>query len=276
MNAVDEGMVPAEENESGGPESSPDNPAWSDFLSAIPQGMHEMVKPHLRKWDEGVNSRIDAVHGEYADFKPFKDAGVSRDILEQAYGIYDAINTDPRRVYDILAETYGYNVANAAVAASQQNASQGQQNAPAQPQQGESAAEYELGQGGQFNPEIARLQQTVETMANIMLAQNQAAENAKADTALDAELAAARAKHGDFDEQYVLAYMQNGLSAEQAAQQWINARNEILSGHNRPQAPNVISGAGPLPSQQINPAKLNTTDTRALVANMMKAANQQG
>lgn len=253
----------------------PDNPAWGDFLSAIPQGMHDMVKPHLREWDKGVNSRIEAVHGEYADFKPFKDAGVSRDVLEQAYGIYDAINTDPRRVYDILAETYGYNVANAAVTASQQNAPQGvPQNV--QPQQGESAAEYELGQGGQYNPEIARLQETVQTMANIMLAQNQAQENAKADSALDAELAAARAKHGDFDEQYVLAYMQNGMTADKAAEQYLSMRNGILSGHNRPQAPNVISGSGSLPSQAVNAAKLNTTDTRALVANMMKAANQQG
>lgn len=256
--------------------SEPDNPAWGDFLSVIPEGMHEMVKPHLREWDKGVNSRIEAVHGEYADFKPFKEAGVSRDVLEQAYGIYDAINTDPRRVYDILAETYGYNVANAAVAASQQNTPQGQQNALAQSQQGESAAEYELGQGGQFNPEIVRLQQTVETMAQIMLAQNQTAENSRADAALDSELAAARAKHGDFDEQYVLAYMQNGMSAEQAAQQFINARNEILASHNRPQAPNVISGAGALPSQQINPAGLSKKDTLSLVANLMKAANQQG
>lgn len=255
--------------------AEPDNPAWGDFLSAIPEGMHEMVRPHLREWDKGVQARIDAVHGEYADFKPFKEAGVSRDVLEQAYGIYDAINTDPRRVYDILAETYGYNVANAAVTASQQNAPQGlQQNA--QNQQSESTAEYELGQGGQFNPEIARLQQTVETMAQIMLAQNQTAENAKADAALDSELAAARAKHGDFDEQYVLAYMQNGMTADQAAQQFINARNEILASHNRPQAPNVISGAGALPSQQINPAGLNKKDTLSLVANMMKAANQQG
>jgi hypothetical protein len=274
MNAVDEGIVPPEPNDGGGAESLPDNPAWNDFLSAIPQGMHEMVKPHLRKWDEGVNSRIEAVHGEYADYKPFKEAGVTREVLEQAYGIYDAINTDPRRVYDILAETYGYNVANAAVTASQQNAPQGQQNV--QPQQSESAAEYELGQGGQFNPEIAQLRQTVETMAQIMLAQNQTAENARADAALDAELAAARAKHGDFDEQYVLAYMQNGMTADQAAQQFINARNAILAEHNRPQAPTVISGAGALPSQQINPAKLSKSDTLSLVANMMKAANQQG
>jgi len=268
-----ESVIP-QGDDPGTVEVQPDNPAWSDFLQAIPPGMHEMVKPHLRKWDEGVNSRIEAVHGEYADFKPFKEAGVSREVLEQAYGIYDAINTDPRRVYDILAETYGYNVANAAVGAPQQNTPQGQPNA--QSQQGESAAEYELGQGGQYSPEIAQLRQTVETMAQIMLAQNQTAENSRADAALDAELSAARAKHGDFDEQYVLAYMQNGMTADQAAQQFINARNEILASHNRPQAPNVISGAGALPSQQINPAGLSKKDTLSLVANMMKAANQQG
>lgn len=270
-----ENVIPQGENanEVEAAQTPADNPAWSDFLSAIPQSMHDLVKPHLRKWDDGVNSRIQQVHEGYADFKPFKEAGLTRDILEQAYGIYEAVNNDPRRVYDILAETYGYN-ANTP----QPNPLQGQQpNAQQQGQQGgELSAEYDIGQGGQLNPEIARLQQMVETMGNILIAQNEAANNAKADAALDAELAGARAKHGEFDERFVLAYMQNGMSADQAAQLYAEHRNQILAGHNRPTAPNVISGSGPLPSQQINPAKLDKKDTVALVANMMKAVNQQG
>jgi len=259
------------------PEIQADNPAWSDFLGAIPAGMHEMVKPHLRKWDEGVNQRISQVHSEYADFKPFKESGVSRETLEQAYGIWQAINENPQEVYKLLGESYGF--ANQPIP-QEQNPQQGQVN-PQQEQQinQPSGDEYELGQGGQFNPEIARLQAMTENMAQIMLQQHQAQqaaqEEAQADAELDKELSDAKAKYGDFL-RFVLSYVNTGMSVDAAVNAYKAFRNEVLSSHNRPGAPTVISGSGPLPSQQIDPSKLNGKDTRNLVAEMVKASRQQG
>lgn len=251
-----------------------DNPAWSDFLRTFPESMHDSIKPSLAKWDEGVNRRIEQVHSEWADFKPFKDAGVSAEVLNQAYGIFQAINDNPQEVYRILGESYGY--------ANQPQTNpnpapneQGQLNPQVQPNQ-PTGDEYELGQGGQFNPEVARLQAMTENMAQILIAQEQQRQQAAEDAALDAELSAAREKHGNFDEDFVLRYVASGMNMDQAIGAYQSMVNSARSAANRPAAPTVISGSGPLPSQQINPSSLNNKDTRALVAQMFKAANQQG
>ena len=284
MAAEDEGIVPPEPPEGNEAPTGiqPDNPAWSDFLGAIPPGMHDMVKPHLRKWDEGVNSRINAVHSEYADWKSFKDQGIAPQTIQEAYGIWQAINENPEEVYRLLGESYGF--ANQAQS-QMQNPQQGQVNPQQQMQQTNqpSGDEYELGQGGQFNPELAELARykaMTDDMAKIMLQQHQQQqelmEAQQADAVLDKELADAKAKYGDFNEEFVLRYVNAGMEVNKAVEAFQQLRNEIISSHNRPASPTVISGSGPLPSQQINPAKLNGKDTRNLVAEMVKASRQQG
>lgn len=249
-----------------------DNPAWSDFLSGFPASMHDQIKPHLTKWDQGVNQRIEQVHSEWADFKPFKDAGLNRETLEQAYGIFQAINDNPQEVYRILGETYGLNVqpqANPTPASNEQGQPNPQPNQP-------TGDEYELGQGGQHNPELERLRAMTENMANILLAQEKARQETAEDALLERELKAAHDKHGEFNEDFVLRYLNSGMNMDQAIGAYQSMTNQLRSDANRPQAPNVINGSGPLPSQQIDPAKLNGSDTRKLVANMFKAANRQG
>jgi hypothetical protein len=105
-----ENVIPPEGGDSAEVTQVADNPAWSDFLSGFPASMHDQIKPHLTKWDQGVNQRIEQVHSEWADFKPYKDAGISREVLDQAYGIFQALNENPQEVYRILGETYGLNV----------------------------------------------------------------------------------------------------------------------------------------------------------------------
>lgn len=277
MNAVDEGIVPAEGNENPQQtENQPaDNPAWTDFLSGFPTSMHDSIKPHLSRWDEGVNQRISQVHSEYADFKPWRDAGVSNEVLQQAYGVFQALNDNPQEVYRILGETYGY-------------ANQQPQNAPtsANPQQGQvnpqtnqpTGDEYGIGEGGQFNPEVARLKAMTENMAQIMVAQENARQQAAEDAALDSQLKAAREKHGDFNEKFVLGMVQSGESFEGAIKAYQGLVNQIRSDANRPAAPVVLNGqgTGQLPSQQVDPTKLTPSERRELVAQMFKASNQQG
>lgn len=264
-NAGIEAVIP--EPEITTPVESAGNPAWNDFLAEIPASMHDMVRPHLEKWDAGVQQKIQAVHSEWADFKPFKDAGLNGEVLQQAYGIYEAINADPKRVYEVLAETYGFSP--------QQIAQVQQQGQPEIQQPGTGTAEYDI-TGGQPNPEILQLRQGFTTMAEYLVKQEQEKANAQADVELNNQLAAAKAKFGDFDETFVLGYMNTGVPLEKAIQGYQALANDILTKSNRPQAPTVISGAGPLPSNAIDPAKMNGTDTRALVATLIKAANDQG
>lgn len=268
-----ENVIPPEGGDNAEVAQTADNPAWSDFLSGFPASMHDQIKPHLSKWDEGVNQRINQVHSEWADFKPYKEAGISREVLDQAYGIYQAINDNPQEVYRILGESYGLNV-QPQVNSNPAPNEQGQVNPQVQNQP--TGDEYELGQGGQFNPEVARLQAMTENMAQILLAQEQQRQQQAEDAALDSELRQAREKFGNFDEDFVLRYLSSGMNMEQAVNAYNSMLNQVRSDSNRPAAPTVISGSGPLPSQQINPAQMNGSDTRKLVANIFKAANQQG
>ena len=73
--------------------------------------------------------------------------------------------------------------------------------------------------------------------------------------------------------------MQGGMSAEQAVQQFLNVKNEMLQNNPRPFAPGVLgsaSGNGTgIPSNAIDPTKLNGKETRNLVVEMLRAAQAQ-
>lgn len=266
-------IPPTNGDEGGAVENQPaDNPAWADFLGGFPESMHPMVKEHLSKWDEGINQRIQSVHSEYADFKPYRDAGITPDVLNQAYGIYQAVNDDPRKVWEALNEAYGFNAQGGSPSV---NPQQGQVNPqPNQP----TGDEYGIGEGGQLNPEVERLKAMTENMAQILIKQEEERRVAAEDAQLSQHLKAAHDKFGNFDETFVLSYVQMGKSMEDAVKAYQGIVNDIRSGDNRPAAPITIGGRGsaPLPSQQIDPASLNPVETRSLVANLMKAANQQG
>jgi|GEM_PF-5782968 len=247
-----------------------DNPAWMEALGGIPEEFHDGLKTHFSNWDRGVQSRIDTVHGEYADYKAFKEAGIKSDDLQQAYGIYERLLADPRAVWDALGSSYGYTQQPQAQVSGQP---QGQIN----PQQ--VTAEYP-GQA-QYNPQLdqqyTQLKQQADMMANILLQQEQQRVQAEADANLNRMIADAKTRHGDFDEGYVVAYMQNGMNIDQAVAQYQGLVNSITSNLNRPQAPVVITGGGgggQLPSQAINPNTLNRSQTRNLVVDILKAANQ--
>jgi DNA-binding protein H-NS len=117
-----------------------------------------------------------------------------------------------------------------------------------------------------------------ETMAKMLLAEEEAKQRAAQDAALEAELKSAKEKYGDFNETFVLGYVNAGAKLDDAVKAYQNMVNELLTNANRPQAPTVISGqaATGVPSSQINPSGLQNKDVRGLVANMMRATNQQG
>lgn len=271
-----ESVIPPSGNDPGTQPGTGDNPAWTEFLSGVPASMHDMFKPHLAKWDQGVSARIQQVHQEYEPYKAFRDGGITPEVLQQAHVIYQAVERDPKAVWEALGNTFGYS--NAPTPTTPQIPGQGLPNSPVEP-----TAEYNLGgQSQQFqlesDPRFQRLEAMANTMANMLVSQHQAAEASKADADLDRELASAKEKFGDYPDEYekmILGLMSSGMSADQAVQQFHGMRNQILTQNNRPAAPTVISGAGPLPSNAIDPTKLNKTDTVSLVAQMVKAANQQ-
>jgi hypothetical protein len=248
----DGGMV---QDDSPGP-----NPAWNEVLSVLPEQFHSVVTPHFQKWDQAANSRVEAVNSQLKDFEvyqPFVEHGITPDIIEQGLRIMWEVNNNPQNVYNSLASTYGYNQ-------SQQNSSTGEEN-----DESNSPDPYE----NKFN----ELNQGLELVSKIVLADAQAKRDAAADTELNNELSALKEKIGDYDERFVLSMMQNGMSAEEAGQAFIDLKSNISQ--QRPSAPRILSGnnggGSGLPSQAIDPTKLSSKETRNLVAEMLARASQQ-
>lgn len=231
------------------------NPAWNDVLAVVPKDLHNQVIPHFRNWDSGVQQKIQSVHSDYADYKFLKENNVSAEDTRIALGILRAIQEDPKSVYDSLATSYGYG----------------------QPEQGQPEIPEALkGVPPEVLAQIEQLQGGYQTMAQILLQKQEQEQAAQADFQLDQELNALKKKHGNFDENYVLAYMQQGMPGDQAVKAYQQMVDQILADRSRPQAPKLLgSGSNGVPGDgRIDVRKLDPAKTKNLVIEMLKA--QQG
>jgi len=102
----DEGTVAAEGTPvaaEGTPVANSGNPAWGELLSSIPSALHDVVTPHLTKWDSGVQS-------QFEKYKPYEQfVGTPANEIEAGLNIFRALNADPKALYDQLAEHYNFN-----------------------------------------------------------------------------------------------------------------------------------------------------------------------
>jgi len=258
--AVIEGVVDqgaGQSNDSGG------NPNWQPFLDVLPTSLHGTVTPVLQEWDKGVTQRFQQIHEEYAPYKNYEQivkAGVDPAAIEYALGIYQQLNEDPRAIYDALQEAF---------------ADQWGLNTPpvADPNQ----YQPQFGEEGYVDPRVDQLEAGFKQLAEVILSERQqiAEQNAfqEADSALDAELNGLKQQFGDFNERVVLGLMLGGLSGPQAVQEYQSTVNSALEASRRPPAPGIISQGGVVaPSQDVR--KLDSKDTRALVADTLRRAQQ--
>lgn len=232
------------------------NPAWNDVLSVLPEQFHGVVTPHFEKWDQAANSRVESANSQlkqFENYKAFAEHGISSDEIEQGLRLIYEVNNNPQNVYDALAKAYNF----------------GQAATP-------NGAETPDTETAQADPRYDQLQNGLQLVSQIVLADAQAKQAAQADWALDKELTDLKEKHGEYNERYVLAMMQNGMSGEEAIQSFNELKNNFTQ--NRPFAPNILStasgGAG-VPSNAIDPTKLSSKETKGLVAQMLEAAARQ-
>lgn len=240
----------------GGQQGTTDaaNPAWAPFFEVVPQELHHKVQPLLKDWDQKVNDRFAKVHSDYADFKGFRDNGITRQQLEQGLNLLNAISSDPHEVYKAMREAYKF-----------------QDDAPAGQGQQEPKVEEEP-----WKQSYESVRQQLDTVSNILLAQRQAEEQSRSDAALDKELADLRKTHGDFDEEYVLSKLVANprTTPEMAVRAYKDWESKQMARFG-PKPLFMGNGHGGLPSTGVDPRKLPEKDTRDLVAEMLQHAAQQ-
>ena len=78
---------------------------WSQLMERIPEPLHEEIRPMLSEYER----QYERLNEQLSPFKRFVEQGVSQADIQLALNIHEAMITDPKRFYDSLGETYGWN-----------------------------------------------------------------------------------------------------------------------------------------------------------------------
>lgn len=224
--------------------------SWNEFVSAIPEAQRAELAPKLKERISGYESQIEAV-------KPWQDftkSGITPDHARTALDLFTTIENNPKQVYETIGQYLNIT-----------------------PKEAEALVE-EVEDGDQDDPRIQTMQEQIDTLAQIALAnRNQTQQEklaAEQDAAIDNELTELRNKVGDFPEdEIVMRMLQKDLTADQAYEEFTALANNIRS---RRPAPMIMGSGGSVPSRAIDVTKLNSKDTKSVVAQMLEASRNQG
>lgn len=233
------------------------NPSWQEYLNEIPQEYHDKVIPAFQKWDTGVQERFNKVHQQYSSFEPWKpivDAGVDPKTADFAIRLLGAIEENPQMVYETIGNYYKLN---------DPTSGQGQEEPP--------------NNEDPYAPQFAEIRSQNEIMAKYLVQQREQQMAAEADAQLDKELNEMRNKYksqGEFDEKFVLAYMQNGMDTEEAVKAFYSHRDNLLNQYG--QKPLIMGSGGGVPQfNNTDVRKLTDGQTRNLVVQMLAQAKAE-
>lgn len=81
-----------------------DNPAWKDVLDPVPEHFHPHLKGHLSRMEKYAQD----LSAQAAAYKEFTDNNVSKEQLSQGLQLMQLLQTNPRGVYDYLAQAYNF------------------------------------------------------------------------------------------------------------------------------------------------------------------------
>lgn len=238
------------------------NPAWSELLNVVPEGLRGVVTPHLKKWDSEHQQGIQKVHSQYEPYKPFLESGIAPEDLNNAMLIMQNLEENPEKFARALVEHYGL-----------QLGEQGQES-QLEPQELEDPA-FDITQ----HPEFQRVKQGFELLAQQTLSQNELAQEAQAEHELDTKIAAAKEAYGEFDEELVYQRMYAlGCDVEEAVQYYKSLEQNIVQNYRPPgaNAPRLMGGGGGLPSQAIPVANMTGKERRALMVQTLNNLKASG
>jgi len=239
--------------EGGGQGATGYNPAWAEALDGIPPEYHEKLTSVYKKWDDNVDNRFKEVHSKYGAWDPVINTVGDPQQVQWAMNMLNALEQNPREVYDRIGEYFRFN---------------GQPD----PRADEQGRQNQQVDDDPYKDRFASLERQNQLLTDYLVQQREAQQKAEADQWLDSELTAAKKKHGDFDTDYVLALMQKGMSADEAAQQFKSLQTKW--GAPAP-APLIMGPGGGIPNMNQDVRKMKDRDVSNLVAQMLDQTFKQ-
>lgn len=240
----------------GQPVESPDS-LLNPFLKDIPEADRNVIAPYISKWDAGVTKKFQEIHESY---KPYKELGLDTEGLQQAVTLYRAFNDEPEKVYQVLQEFLKMN-------------EELEEGTPQVEQTPTPLPEFE-GVPAPFVEKFTQMEQALAQMNEFFQNEQQTRQQAAQEKELDTLLSAMHTKHGDFDEDYVVAKLAAGLTPDQALESYKSLTEKLTAPKTSRPAPSLLGGAGGVPTGQVDPSKMSEAETRDFVAKMIAAANQ--
>jgi hypothetical protein len=80
------------------------NPSLAELYEVLPKSLHGLVEPVIEKWQQGIDQEFESI----APYRKFVDAGIDPDIIGASLELAQQISTNPKAIYDELAERYGW------------------------------------------------------------------------------------------------------------------------------------------------------------------------
>lgn len=237
------------------------------FLKDVPEEHRSIVEPYVKKWDAGVTRRFQDLNGKY---KPYEELGIDSETLPQFKEVWEMLNDNPKALYDLLAEALADELGD--------NNSQETQEQNLGNQNNEGAFQAPPEMLKQFEQQ----QKMIETLAQIVIGEQESKKTSAEEAEFDNLLGLLKTELGEFDEEYVVMKIANGMAPEEAVRSYQtfvkNVLNQNGAGENNSGGtPPLLSGAGGFSGEQQNLKNLSRQDTKKLVAETLArtAAAQQ-
>lgn len=221
---------------------------WNDIVGALPEDKRSELASTLK-------SRIDS-YAPLKQWEEFQKQGITPDQAGTALNLFNVIETNPKHVYETLGNYLGITP----------------QEAKAVVKEVEKTGGLE---GASEDPRIATMQNQIQTLVEIQLAQRQQSTQeqqiSQQEELLNKEIDDLKNKFGDDvnEREILMRMLHEGMTAQQAHEDYSNMVSDIR--RKRP-SPMLMGNGGIVPRKAIDPTKLDNRATRDLVAQMMQHA----
>jgi hypothetical protein len=247
------GEVPS----TGEEQIDPDSLA-SGFLKNVDPADRPVIERYIKDWDAGVTRKFQSIHDQY---RPYKDLGVDAPTVQRAVNLMNMLNSDPRNFYNLLRNELGEMV-------------EPQPQTPPAPVAEPELPEWAAGLDPQFVSRFDRVEQMLTTLAQRYMDMNQATQQQQEDAQLDSYLKGLTQKYGEFDEQYVVAKMYQGMDGDAAVKAYQEFVSGVIEKHGGRRPAPVVLGNGAHPVGAKPPSEMSSGEVKALVAQMLQAGQE--